>query len=32
MYYFEVLHGDSGGWFHPDPHEATPYHVVEVVR
>jgi hypothetical protein len=30
MYYFEVLHDAGGGWFQPDPHEATPYHVVSV--
>ena len=30
MYYFEVLHGRNGGWFQPDPDQATPYHVVAV--
>lgn len=30
MYYFEVVHARHGGWFHPDPHAATPYYVVTV--
>ena len=30
LYYFEVLHGSGGGWFHPDPEKATPFYVVEV--
>jgi hypothetical protein len=30
IYYFEALDAHGGGWFHPDPHEATPYFVVEV--
>lgn len=30
MYYFEVLDGRGGGWFQPDPREATPYYVVTV--
>jgi hypothetical protein len=30
MYYFELLRGDGGGWFEPDPLERTPYYVVEV--
>jgi hypothetical protein len=30
MYYFELLRGDGGGWFEPDPLERTPYYVVEI--
>jgi hypothetical protein len=30
MYHFEVLREDGGGWFEPDPRDATPYHVVPV--
>jgi len=30
MYYFEVLNKDGGGWFEPDSHVTTPYHVVPV--
>lgn len=28
MYYFEILSKDGGGWFAPDPRNATPYYVV----
>jgi hypothetical protein len=31
MYYFEVIHRAGGGWFEPDPHTTTPYHVVRTV-
>ncbi|MFB3825938.1 MAG: hypothetical protein ACE15B_04180 [Bryobacteraceae bacterium] len=30
MYYFEILHAGGSGWFHPDPHTATPYRVVKI--
>lgn len=30
QYYFEILHEGNGGWFHPDPHETTPYFVLRV--
>jgi hypothetical protein len=30
QYYFEILNGEGGGWFQPDPLIATPYHVVRV--
>jgi hypothetical protein len=29
MYYFEILNREGSGWFHPDPHTATPYYVVK---
>jgi hypothetical protein len=29
MYYFEILNREGRGWFHPDPHTATPYYVVK---
>jgi hypothetical protein len=29
MYYFEILSKDGGGWFAPDPRNATPYYVVK---
>jgi len=28
MYYFEVLNSSGGGWFFPDPIQATPYYVI----
>jgi hypothetical protein len=30
MYYFEILNRAGGGWFYPDPQNATPYYVVKV--
>jgi hypothetical protein len=30
MYYFEILNRAGGGWFCPDPQNATPYYVVKV--
>jgi hypothetical protein len=30
VYYFELLHGDGGGWFLLDPLTTTPYYVVRV--
>jgi hypothetical protein len=32
MYYFEILNRHRSGWFHPDPHAATPYYVIPVGR
>lgn len=29
MYYFEILSKDGGGWFAPDPRNATSYYVVK---
>ena len=31
MYYFEILDGNGGGWFDPDPLLATPYWTVRVI-
>ena len=31
MYYFEILDGNGGGWFAPDPLTATPYWTVHVI-
>jgi hypothetical protein len=28
QYYFEILNREGGGWFQPDPAQATPYYVV----
>lgn len=30
-YYFEILDGNGGGWFEPDPLTATPYWTVHVI-
>jgi len=31
QYYFELLNGDGGGWFGPDPLTAAPYWVVHII-
>jgi hypothetical protein len=30
MYYFEILDRAEGGWFYPDPRQATPYYVIDI--
>ena len=30
LYYFEIAGHGSGGWFEPDPMQATPYHIIRI--